>query len=112
MVKWWRKFVGCLLKEDAVTIVLPTLPITDLRTKQPEVMNQLQQSPVVLTHRGHGAAVLVSPAYWNSQQAELRRLRLLVEAMQIKTKGEPTVSLADVKRRIAAKKAAADDLGR
>ncbi|MCL4863078.1 MAG: type II toxin-antitoxin system prevent-host-death family antitoxin [Caldilineaceae bacterium] len=95
-----------------MTIVLPTLPITDLRTKQPEVMNQLQQSPVVLTHRGHGAAVLVSPAYWNSQQAELRRLRLLVEAMQIKTKGEPTVSLADVKRRIAAKKAATDDLGR
>ena len=92
-----------------MTIVLPTLPITDLRTKQPAVLNQLQASPVVLTHRGHGAAVLVSPAQWNTQQAELRRLRLLVEALQIKAKAEPTIPLAEVKRRIAAKKAAPDD---
>lgn len=95
-----------------MTIVLPTLPITDLRTKQPKVLDQLQESPVVLTHRGHGAAVLVSPAQWNAQQAELRRLRLLIEAMQIKAKGEPTVPLAEVKRQITAKKAAANALGR
>jgi len=56
--------------------------------------------------------VLVSPTEWNTQQAELRRLRLLVEAMQIKAKGEPTISLAEVKRRIAAKKMATEDLGR
>ena len=87
-----------------MSIVLPTLPITDLRTKQPEILSSLQQSPVVLTHRGHGAAVLVSPAQWNAQQSELRHLRLLIEAMEIKAKGEPTVSLAEVKRRIAAKK--------
>src|SRR5436305_15309754 len=93
-------------------IVLPTLPITDLRTKQPEVLQHLQETPVVLTHRGHGAAVLVSPVQWNTQQAELRRLRLLVEALQIKAKGEPTIPLAEVKRQIAAKKAAARDLGR
>ena len=95
-----------------MTIVLPTLPITDLRTKQPEVLNHLHESPVVLTHRGHGAAVLVSPMQWNQQQAELQRLRFLVEAMQIKAKGEPTIPLAEVKRRIAAKKAAIHDLGR
>lgn len=95
-----------------MTIVLPTLPITELRTKQPKVLHQLQETPVVLTHHGHGAAVLVSPAQWNTQQAELQRLRLLVEALQIKAKGEPMVPLAEVKRRIAAKKAAADDLGR
>ena len=41
-----------------------------------------------------------------AKQAELRRLRLLAEAMQIKAKGEPTISLAEVKRLIAAKKAA------
>ncbi len=87
-----------------MSIVLPTLPITDLRTKQPEVLSTLKQTPVVLTHRGHGAAVLVSPAQWNAQQSELKHLRLLLEAMQIKAKGKPTVSLAEVKRRIAAKK--------
>ena len=88
-----------------MTIVLPTLPITDLRTKQPKVLDQLQQSPVVLTHRGHGAAVLVSPHQWNEQQRELQRLRLLLEAMQIKAKGEPTVGLAVLKQRIAEKQA-------
>lgn len=84
--------------------VLPTLPITDLRTKQPEILQRLQQSPVVLTHHGHGAAVLVDPTQWNAQQAELRRLRLLIEAMEIKAKGQPTISFAEVKRRIAEKK--------
>lgn len=88
-----------------MTLVLPTLPITDLRTKQPEVLNQLHQSPVVLTHHGHGAAVLVSPTQWNAQQLELQQLRLLLEAMKIKTKGEPTIPFAEVKRRIAEKKA-------
>jgi prevent-host-death family protein len=91
-----------------MTIILPTLPITDLRTKQPEVLSHLQQTPVVLTHRGHGAAVLVSTAQWNAQQAELHRLRLLLEAVKIKARGEPTIPLAEVKRRIAAKKAVAD----
>ena len=90
-----------------MTTILPTLPITDLRTKQPEILSRLQQSPVVLTHHGHGAAVLVDPAQWNAQQAELRRLRLLIEAMAIKAKGEPTIPLAEVKQKIAEKKATA-----
>ena len=81
-----------------MTLVLPTLPITDLRTKQPEVLNHLEESPVILTHRGHGAAVLVSPARWNRQQLEIQQLRLLIEAMEIKAKGEPTIPLAEVKR--------------
>lgn len=83
-----------------MTLVLPTLPITDLRTKQPEVLSHLQQSPVVLTHHGHGAAVLVSPDQWNAQQLELQRLRALVEAMQIKAQGGPTVSLAEGKQSV------------
>lgn len=89
-----------------MTIVLPTLPITELRTKQPEILNNLQTSPVVLTHRGHGAAVLVSPKQWNAQQAELRHLRLLLEAMQVKAEGKSTMPLAEVKQRIAEKRAA------
>ena len=89
-----------------MAIVLPTIPITDLRTKQGEILEHLQDSPVVLTHHGRGAAVLVSTAVWNQQQLELQKLRALSEAMQIKAKGEPRVSLEEVKRRIAAKKAA------
>ncbi len=90
-----------------MSVVMPTLPITDLRTKQPEVLNGLQESPVVLTHRGRDAAVLVSPKQWNKQQLELRHLRLVAEAMAIEAKGEPTIPLAEVKRRIAEKQKAA-----
>lgn len=45
-----------------MTVMLPTLPITDLHTKQVEVLNHLQESPVVLTQHGDEVAVLVSPA--------------------------------------------------
>ncbi len=45
--------------------ILPTLPLADLRTKQPELIASLQQSPTVLTHRGRGAGVLVHPRQWN-----------------------------------------------
>lgn len=79
-------------------VMLPTLPITDLLTKQPEVLNHLQESPITLTYRGHEVAVLVSPVQWHRQQIEIQQLRLLIEALQIKAKGEPTIPLAAVKR--------------
>ncbi len=44
---------------------LPTIPLTDLRTKQPELIASLKQSPTMLTLRGHGAGVLVHPRQWN-----------------------------------------------
>ncbi len=94
-----------------MSVVMATLPITDLHTKQPEVLNGLQESPVVLTHRGRDAAVLVSPKQWNVQQVELRHLRLVAEAMRIKAKAEPTVPLEEVKRRLAANQSA-DNEGR
>jgi hypothetical protein len=37
--------------------------------------------------------------------SELQRLRVLVEIMAIKAKAEPTVSPAEIQRRMAAKKA-------
>ena len=45
--------------------VLPTMPITDLRTNQPEILKQLRRSPIVLTRQGHDAGVLVHPRVWN-----------------------------------------------
>lgn len=45
-----------------MTVMLPTLPITDLHTKQLESLKHLQESPIVLTHHGDEVAVLVSPA--------------------------------------------------
>ncbi len=34
------------------------IPVTDLRTRQPEIFAQLTDAPVLLTRQGHGAGVL------------------------------------------------------
>lgn len=50
-------------------------PITDLRTRQPEIIETIKQSPLLLTRQGHGAGVLVHPDMWNQLVAELEHHR-------------------------------------
>ena len=45
--------------------VMPTLPVSELRTHQAQVLARLQEGPVLLTQRGRGAGVLVHPDRWN-----------------------------------------------
>jgi PHD/YefM family antitoxin component YafN of YafNO toxin-antitoxin module len=45
--------------------VMPTMPVSDLRTKQAEILAQLDQTPILLTQRGHSAGILVHPDLWN-----------------------------------------------
>lgn len=40
-------------------------PVTDLRNHYPEVENDLERGPVVLTKNGYGASVLVSIALYD-----------------------------------------------
>ncbi len=40
------------------------IPISELRKHQANVLQELSKRPVVLTQRGHGVAVLVSPEQW------------------------------------------------
>jgi hypothetical protein len=44
---------------------LPTMPVSELRARQAEILDQLRESPVLLTRAGHGAGVLVHPRVWN-----------------------------------------------
>jgi prevent-host-death family protein len=48
-----------------------TIPISDLRFHQTQVIDRLAEAPVVLTKQGRAAAVLVSPEYWNRVIEEL-----------------------------------------
>ena len=45
--------------------VMPTMPVSRLRTQQTAILANLRQSPILLTQRGHGAGVLVHPDDWN-----------------------------------------------
>lgn len=44
---------------------MPTIPVSKLRTKQADILKQLDDTPILLTQRGRGAGVLVHPEQWN-----------------------------------------------
>jgi PHD/YefM family antitoxin component YafN of YafNO toxin-antitoxin module len=44
---------------------MPTIPASELRKRQAEVMARIKESPVLLTHNGHAAGILVHPQVWN-----------------------------------------------
>jgi len=54
--------------------VLPTIPVSDLRTRQAAIIQQLQDTPILLTQRGQGAGVLVHPDTWNKMVEQLEHL--------------------------------------
>ena len=51
------------------------IPISDIRQRQNEILQQLSNGPIVLTQHGKAAAVLVDPEQWNSFMEELDDLR-------------------------------------
>lgn len=48
-----------------------TIPISDLRFQQSEVLTRVEAAPVVLTRQGRAVAILVDPTYWNQMIDEL-----------------------------------------
>jgi len=62
---------------------MPTIPVSDLRNKQSETLDQLGDTPIMLTRGGHSAGVLVHPDTWNQLVNELSRLQRMMRADQI-----------------------------
>lgn len=56
-------------------IAMTAVPVTDLRTRQPEIFEGLKEAPVLLTRQGHGAGVLVHPDTWNQLIEDVKRYR-------------------------------------
>jgi len=59
-----------------------TIPISDLRARQSDILRDLSQGPVVLTQHGRAAAVMVSPERWNRLLEELEDLRDTIAAVE------------------------------
>lgn len=83
-----------------------TIPISDLRSNQIGILNDLNQGPVLLTRQGRAAAVLVHPDYWNHLAALLEDLEDVTVAGERLAEAQEdeavTVSLADAKKELAA----------
>ena len=75
--------------------VVPELvPISELRTRQNEILDQLADKPVVLTQHGRAAAVLVSPEQWNLLVELVEDLTDALDALEMRARiasGEETV---------------------
>lgn len=58
-------------------LAMTAVPVTDLRTRQPEIFEDLKDAPILLTRQGHGAGVLVHPDTWNQLVDDLKRYQRL-----------------------------------
>lgn len=58
------------------------IPISDLRKRQAQIVDQLRERPIVLTQHGYGAAVLISPEQWTELQDRLDDLEDTVAALR------------------------------
>ncbi len=81
--------------------------VSSLRNNYNALIERLSDGPIVLSQYAKGAAVLVSIEQWNMIAKRLQVLEGLLEAKANAAKAEAdpdsVVSLAEVKRRIAAK---------
>ncbi len=87
--------------------VIPELvPISGLRTRQNEILDQLASRPVVLTQHGRAAAVLVSPEQWNLLVEMVEDLTDALDALEMRARiasGEETVrDWADIEEELDA----------
>jgi len=72
-----------------------TIPISDLRARQNEILAALSQEHIVLTQHGRPAAVMVSPREWNQLIAALEDLEDALDAAESRRDREPIVDLND-----------------
>ena len=84
---------------NSLPLVMTTLPASSMRREQGVIFTQLQKSPILFTHHGHAAGVLVEPAVWNRLVERLEELDDTVAALEAKiellTGADDTVSLAE-----------------
>ena len=69
--------------------------ISDLRVRQKEILDDLSESSVVLTHHCRAAAVLVATEQWNQLIGELEDLQDALSAFESREELEPSVDLDD-----------------
>jgi PHD/YefM family antitoxin component YafN of YafNO toxin-antitoxin module len=58
------------------------VPISEMRTQQAAILEQLKNGPIVLTHHSKAAAVLVDPEQWNQLLEQLEDAQDIREILQ------------------------------
>jgi len=65
-------------------------PISDLRAKGAEIINQVRTTkrPILITQRGRGVAVLLEVSEFEKQQEKIAFMEAIVKGMEAAEKGE------------------------
>lgn len=65
-------------------------PISDLRAKGAEIINQAKTTkrPILITQRGRGVAVLLEVSEFEKQQEKIAFMEAIVKGMEAAEKGE------------------------
>ncbi|AMM40244.1 Prevent-host-death protein [Candidatus Desulfofervidus auxilii] len=65
-------------------------PISDLRAKGAEIINQVKTTkrPILITQRGRGVAVLLEVSEFEKQQEKIAFMEAIVKGMEAAEKGE------------------------
>lgn len=88
-----------------------TRPISEFRTHQDEILNQMDDAPVVLAQRSRPRVVLVNVEEWNKISERMNALeqaaKMLHNSLKAERKNQKHYSLDDLEAMIAQQKVAA-----
>ncbi len=68
--------------------VMTTLPASSMRRDQSKIFATLNKGPLLFTHHGHAAGVLVQPAVWNQLLERLEEQDDLITALTVELEAE------------------------
>jgi len=76
------------------------MPASAMRREQGQIFDQLRDAPILFTHHGHAAGVLVQPQLWNRLVERLEDLDDTIAALEARiellTGADDTISLAEL----------------
>ena len=68
----------------------------DLKANANIAFEMAEKGPVMILSRTQPKAVMVNPTQWNATARELSKLRAIVEAMEVSSRNDETISLGDL----------------
>lgn len=65
------------------------VPISELRLRQNELLEQVSDKPILLTQHGRAVAVLIGPDPYNRLLEHIEDLQLAIDAVEARAQQEP-----------------------
>lgn len=71
------------------------IPISELRTRQNELLEGISEEPILLTQHGRAVAVLVGPEPYNRLLEQLEDLQLALDAVEARAEEAPVIDFEE-----------------